>query len=139
MTDPDEIKAGQYELLSEVWDEPISKLGEPYDFKRHVKGDIVTLNVEEARRLYTSGAVVRKGEREKAAAQFALQQAQLALAALPPEVREELEGKTASGSSEQVQSLEQQLEAAKAAQAKAEADAAAAKKALAEATKAPAK
>ena len=135
MTDPDEIKAGQYELVSEVWDEPKSKLGEPYDFTRHVKGDIVTLNVEEARRLYTSGAVVRKGEREKAAAQFALQQAQLALAALPPEVREELEAQADPGTAEQVESLEKQLAEAKAAQTKAEAEAAAAKKALAAAQK----
>lgn len=90
MTAPDEIKAGKYELVALSWDETTSKPGEPFAYKRHVQGDVVTLDVEQARRLVTAGAVVKPGEREKA--RIAQLQAQLSaqLAALPPELREQV-------------------------------------------------
>lgn len=58
-TDPNKIKAGKYELVALRWDEILSKPGEPFDFTRHHRGDEVTLNVEEARRLVLAGAVVK--------------------------------------------------------------------------------
>jgi hypothetical protein len=90
VTPIEQIKAGKYELVALSWDEPTSKPGEPYDFKRHVKGDVVNLNVEEARRLYATGAVVLPGEREAAAAAAAIAQAQAALALVPEELRAQL-------------------------------------------------
>ena len=55
------IKAGEYELVALRWDEITSKPGEPFDFVRHRKGDKVTLDVEQARRLVVAGAVVKPG------------------------------------------------------------------------------
>ncbi len=81
MTDVSELKAGKYELVAESWDETVSKPGEPYDYKRHRKGDVVQLNVEDARRLVAAGAVVKPGEREKLAAEQAAAAAAAAQAA----------------------------------------------------------
>lgn len=82
--DINDIAAGEYELVAELWDERTSKPNEPFDFVRHRKGDIVTLDGPEAKRLYKAGAVVRPGEREAAlaaaqAAQFAATLASLSL------------------------------------------------------------
>lgn len=68
---PHDIKAGKYELVALSWDETTSKPGEPYAFRRHVQGDVVSLDVEQARRLVTAGAVVKPGEREWSAAEQA--------------------------------------------------------------------
>lgn len=57
MTDLSQVKAGEYELVAHSWDQPTSKPGEPYDFIAHRKGAKVTLNIEEARRLVSAGAV----------------------------------------------------------------------------------
>ncbi len=86
----DDVKAGTYELVADLWDEPLSKPGEPFDFKRHRTGDKVTLDVEEARRLVTAGAVVKPGEREKAALAAAQAALQAALAAIPEEYRDQI-------------------------------------------------
>lgn len=65
----EDVKGGKYELIVLSWDELVSKPGDPVEFKRHTKGDIVTLNVEDANRLVRAGAVVKPGEREKSAAE----------------------------------------------------------------------
>lgn len=90
MTAPDEVKAGRYELVASLWEEPISKPGDPYQSKRHVKGDMVNLNVEEARRLLAAGAVVKPGELQRARVEAAKAQLQAALAGLPPDLREQV-------------------------------------------------
>lgn len=81
MTDIDKIKAGKYELVAELWDEPKSKPGEPFDFVRHRRGDVVQLDAENARRLVAAGAVVEPGALEKARAEQARLQAEQAEAA----------------------------------------------------------
>ncbi len=83
------VKAGKYELVALFWEEPISKVGEPYDYVRHNRGDIVTLNVEEARRLVQAGAVVEPGSRERAQAEALRAQYEAALAQLPDAARQE--------------------------------------------------
>jgi len=83
------VKAGKYELVALFWEEPTSKLGEPYDYVRHNRGDIVTLNVEEARRLVQAGAVVEPGSRERAQAEALRAQHEAALAQLPDAARQE--------------------------------------------------
>lgn len=86
----DEIKAGKYELVAVSWDEIKSKPGEPLDFVRHYRGDVVDLDVETARRLVLAGAVVKPGAREEAQAQVALANLRAAMQALTPEQREAL-------------------------------------------------
>lgn len=86
-----ETLAGRYELVSLFWEEPISKPGEPYNFVRHVRGDLVDLDDENARRLLAAGAVVEPGSRERAAAMAAKAQYEAALAALPDSVKAELD------------------------------------------------
>jgi hypothetical protein len=100
MTAPDAIKAGKYELVALSWDEPTSKPGEPFAYKRHVRGDVITLDVEQARRLVLAGAVVKPGEREKARIAQLQAQLQAQLAALPPEVREQLKADAEPAKSE---------------------------------------
>lgn len=90
MSDLEDVKAGKYELVAVSWDEIKSKPGEPLDFVRHRRGDIVTLDVETARRLVRSGAVVVPGAREEAQAQAALANLRAAMAALTPEQRDAL-------------------------------------------------
>lgn len=84
----DGTNAGIYEVSALFWDEITSKPSEPFEFKRHKRGDKVRLNEEDARRLFRAGAVVVPGEAEKAAAAAALQQLQAAMGALSPEDRE---------------------------------------------------
>jgi hypothetical protein len=86
----DDIKAGKYELVAVSWDEIKSKPGEPLDFVRHRRGDVVDLDVETARRLVRAGAVVKPGAREQAQAAAALANLRAAMAALTPEQRAEL-------------------------------------------------
>lgn len=93
----DDITAGRYEVVCEQWDEILSKPNEPLDFVRHVKGDLVDLDVAEARRLLKAGAVVEPGARERAAAQAARMQYEAALAALPTAVRDQVLGNVADG------------------------------------------
>lgn len=90
MTDINEIKAGEYELLADSWDETTSKLGEPYTFKRHYKGEVVTLNEEDARRLVIAGAAGEVGAREKAQLELAKAQYLAALAAVPDALRPQI-------------------------------------------------
>lgn len=90
----DQVQAGEYELVAEQFDQPLSKPGEPFNFKRYVRGDKVTLNVEEARRLYAGGAIVLPGERERAAAQAAVAAAAQALALVPEEFRDQISVET---------------------------------------------
>ncbi|WP_052069856.1 hypothetical protein [Rhodococcoides fascians] len=84
------VTAGEYQLIAALFDQQTSKLGEPFDFKRYRKGDVVTLNVEEAKRLVAAGAVVEPGSIERAAAEQARRVYENALAALPDSVRREV-------------------------------------------------
>jgi 2-keto-3-deoxy-6-phosphogluconate aldolase len=75
------VEAGEYELVVQSWDELVRmtpvldeqgfKVREVPEFRRHVKGDLVTLDVAEARRLLSAGAVLRPEDarrvRERAA------------------------------------------------------------------------
>lgn len=81
----EQITAGEYELVALQWDEPTSKPGDPFTFKRHKRGDKVTLDEATARRLVNAGAVVVPGEAERQ--QIAQLEAQIALlqARLPEE------------------------------------------------------
>lgn len=90
MTDLNEVKAGEYELVCALWDQPVNKPGEPFDFVRHRAGAIVTLDGPEAKRLFSAGAIVVPGSREKAQAEALRAQLEAALAALPDSVREEV-------------------------------------------------
>jgi hypothetical protein len=90
MPDVNEIKAGEYELLVDSWDEPTNKPGEPFTFVRHYKGETVTLNEEEARRLVLAGAAGEPGAREKAQLEIAKAQYLAALAAVPDALRPQL-------------------------------------------------
>lgn len=90
MTDLNAVTAGEYELVAVMFDQVTSKPGEPLDYKRYRAGDIVTLDVEDARRLVKAGAVVEPGARQRAAAEAARAQYEAALAALPDAVRAEL-------------------------------------------------
>lgn len=87
MTEPDDIKAGKYELVALRWDKITSKPTEPLDFVRYRKGDVIDLNVEDARRLVLAGAVVKPGSRQEAQAAAALANLRAALAQLTPEQR----------------------------------------------------
>lgn len=53
-----DIKAGTYLLVAAYWDEYLSKPGEPFDFRRHRRGEVLDLNVDDARRLVTAQAVI---------------------------------------------------------------------------------
>ncbi|MGB6179877.1 MAG: hypothetical protein WBF79_01395 [Rhodococcus sp. (in: high G+C Gram-positive bacteria)] len=86
--DVNDVAAGVYELVAVQWDEITSKPGEPFDYKRHRRGDRVTLDVEEAKRLWLAGAIVEPGAVERAAADAARQAYAVALANLSPEDRE---------------------------------------------------
>lgn len=83
----EDLEAGDYELVSEIFDQPTNDEGKTFTFKRYRKGDTVTLDLAEAQRLYKAGAVVLPGEREVAAAAFARAQYEAALAALPEDIR----------------------------------------------------
>lgn len=98
-----DVKAGKYQLVAVSWDEIKSKPGEPLDFTRHHRGDVVDLNVEDAKRLVAAGAVVKPGSLEKSAVEQAkaiaaeAQRAyEAALAGLPEDVRAELAPETVS-------------------------------------------
>jgi hypothetical protein len=99
------LGAGEYVLVAQSWDEPVGELRwvldpltlqqvpEAQEVVRHVKGDLVTLDVENARRLYATGAVelpedidARRVERAKAA----LRQAYASVRLLPAEQQEAL-------------------------------------------------
>lgn len=56
--DLNEITAGTYLLVARSWEEYLSKPGQPFDFRRHKRGAILDLNVEDARRLVSAGAVI---------------------------------------------------------------------------------
>ena len=90
VTDVSDVKAGEYELVAVQFDKILSKPGEPFDFKRYRQGDRVPLDVEDAKRLWLAGAIIEPGSRERATAEAARQQYEAALAALPPEVREQV-------------------------------------------------
>lgn len=89
--DINDVKGGEYQLVAERWDETTSKPGEPFTFRRHRKGDKVTLSESEARRLVMAGAVVKPGELERRAAATALAQYKAALALVPDELREHVQ------------------------------------------------
>lgn len=88
----EQAEAGTYELIAERWDELVSKPGEPARYARHVRGDTVELDQEEAERLVAGGAVVKPGELQLAAAEAARQQYLATLSALPDSVREQFLG-----------------------------------------------
>lgn len=69
MSKPDlnNVTAGKYELIVPRWDQITSKPGEPFNFTRHRQGDVVELDVEEARRLVRAGAVKPKGSKSQPA------------------------------------------------------------------------
>jgi hypothetical protein len=90
MPEINDIKAGEYELLVDSWDEPTNKPNEPFTFVRHYKGETVTLNEEEARRLVLAGAAGEPGAREKAQLELAKAQYLAALAAVPDALRPQL-------------------------------------------------
>lgn len=89
MVDVSNVKAGKYELVALRWDEPKSKPGEPFDFVRHRRGDVLDLNTEEARRLVAAGAVVKPGERERAQRERARQAYEAAQRLVPDDLRED--------------------------------------------------
>lgn len=91
MTDINDIKAGDYELLVLSWDETTSEPDKPFTFKRHYKGDTVTLSEEEARRLVPVGAVAPAGALAAAKVEQARQQYLAALALLPDNLRAQLQ------------------------------------------------
>ena len=62
MTDLNEIKAGEYELVALFWEEITSQPGQPFNFVRHGRGETVSLDVEDARRLFLAGAVRKPGK-----------------------------------------------------------------------------
>lgn len=105
MTNLNEIKAGKYQLVSVRWDQITSKPGDPLDYIRHRRGDIVELTAEDAKRLVTAGAVVKPGQLEQSAAEQAKAVAEQArrnyeavLAGLPEDVRSEVAPGTVSHS-----------------------------------------
>lgn len=91
MSNLDDVKAGKYELIAVSWDRITSKPGQPLEFIRHRQGEVVDLDVEQARRLLRANAVVKQGERQRAAVAAAQAQLQAALAAVPPELREQVQ------------------------------------------------
>lgn len=99
--DLNDVTAGKYQLVSPRWDQITSKPGEPLDYIRHRRGDIVELNAEDAKRLVAAGAVVKPGALEKAKAEQARELAERAaadyraiLAGLPEDVRSEVAPET---------------------------------------------
>ncbi len=88
--DIDQIQAGEYELVAELFDQRTSPLDKPFDFKRYRRGDTVTLDVEEARRLYAAGAIQPVGQRQLQAAEQARLAYAAALALVPEQVRAQL-------------------------------------------------
>lgn len=75
MSKPDlsKVAAGEYELIALSWDEVKSKPGQPFDYVTHRKGDKVNLNIEQARRLVSAGAV--KPVKKRASSQASQQSA----------------------------------------------------------------
>lgn len=94
--DINEIKAGEYQLVAERWDERTSKPGEPFTFVRHRRGDLVELSEEDARRLVFGGAAVKPGELERRAAEAARRQYLALLAQMPDGLRRELRAQDAA-------------------------------------------
>ena len=101
--DLNDVKAGKYQLVAVRWDQITSKPGEPLDYVRFRKGDIVDLNVEDAKRLVAAGAVVKPGQIEKdrvelarAAAERAQADLNALLSGLPDDVRAEIAPETVS-------------------------------------------
>ena len=84
--DLNDVKAGNYELVAELFDQPNSK---PEDkvflFTRYRKGDIVSLDEDEAKRLVAAGAVVEPGSLERARVAALRAAYEAALAQLPPD------------------------------------------------------
>lgn len=89
MKDLSQVKAGKYELVALRWDEPKSKPGEPFDFVRHHQGDVLDLNVENARRLVAAGAVVTPGEKQRAEEERARLAYEAARAQVPDTLRDD--------------------------------------------------
>ena len=94
--DINDIEAGEYQLIEQRWDEPTSEPGQPFTFRRHRKGDRLTLSEADARRLVVAGAAVRPGEMERRAAAIALRDYKALLAQVPDELRAELEAQHAA-------------------------------------------
>lgn len=101
--DLNDIKAGKYQLVSQRWDQITSKPGEPLDYIRHRRGDVIELNSEDAKRLVAAGAVVKPGQLEQSRAEQARELAERAqreyeavLAGLPEDVRAEIAPGTVS-------------------------------------------
>lgn len=85
--DINEINAGTYELAVDRWDEPTSKPGEPFTYRRHRRGDRLQLSQAEARRLVRAGAAVAPGELQRRQLQAARRQYEALLRQVPDEVR----------------------------------------------------
>lgn len=91
MSRGDAVKAGKYELLANRWDEQTSKPGEPFAYIRHVQGDVIDLNAEDAARLLSAAAVGEPGARQRAAAAQAKALYEAALALIPEGLRGDLD------------------------------------------------
>lgn len=89
-TDINTITAGTYELVSQQWDQPTSKPGEPFTYKRHRAGARIELDEAEARRLFLAGAVVEPGARERAEVERLRAQIAALEANLPEDVRAQM-------------------------------------------------
>ena len=90
--DVNDIKAGDYELVAELFDQPLSKPEDKvFRFKRFRRGDVVTLDEEEAKRLVLAGAVVEPGSLERALIEQTRAAYEAALALLPPKPDEPAE------------------------------------------------
>lgn len=55
--DLNQVKAGKYRLLAKRWRKVLSKPTEPYDYVQYRQGDIVDLDIVDARRLVKADAV----------------------------------------------------------------------------------
>lgn len=104
--DLNDVKAGKYQLVAQRWDQITSKPGEPLDYVRHRRGDIVDLNTEDAKRLVAAGAVVKPGQLEKtraeqarAVAERAQREYEAILAGLPEDVRGDVTASRRDGGS----------------------------------------
>lgn len=89
MPDLNNVTAGEYELVAELFDQRTSPLDKPFTFTRYTRGERVVLDEADAKRLVAAGAVVVPGELQRAVFEAAKAQYEAALAALalqaPPE------------------------------------------------------
>lgn len=88
MAQDNDVKAGEYELLDLFWDRRTSDVQDRVQtFHRHVQGEVLDLDEEEAQRLVAGGSVAPAGERQAREAAAALSRFTAALSQVPDSVR----------------------------------------------------